>query len=324
MTLLVADASLRQLLSPEDKRNLKDAEAEGLAKVVDDADPLILELADEYNCTVLSNDNFVGHRRTHPWIDGSTDRFVQVRGERGAPRLEPFTAVARTDYSMSRAEERDELKDRHIDLKKSDHRDLLDYVYRCENPSCLRRSFVADESPVMPELQSGRLVCQSPSCRTELTRAGLASETIVFKLSPLDGGPGVRLPLELGSSIIVGRATDHLSLKELLSPERLKRLSRNHARLTATPQGLTVEDLNSTNGTTIARWRRERGATAPGIGLAARSAVIVKPRDRVELGNVIAVERSGRRFAFDLQPLPTDERSGRDAPRTHIASEEEF
>lgn len=146
---LLVDASLRSVLSPDDRRDLRRAEADGFAEALDYADPRILDLAEAHDCSVLTNDQFVGHRRERHWLDGNDDRFVQFEGRDGQVVLWLAQLTKRTSYSVSRAEETDELKSRRIDVPRRRGTHLLDSVYRCDNPGCLRRAF-APEGAVPP------------------------------------------------------------------------------------------------------------------------------------------------------------------------------
>lgn len=78
------------------------------------------------------------------------------------------------------------------------------------------------------------------------------------------------LPLHLGVTIVVGRAPpSHVQVRD-------SRLSREHARFTLTDAGkVTVEDLDSTNGTWVCRQRVKLVEASPG--------------DEVILGGVVVV-----------------------------------
>lgn len=216
-------------------------------------------------------------------------------------------------------EEQDELKDNRIDLGS----DLLRSFFRCENPTCVRRAFVPEGAVSAPERGSGGdAVC--PGCKGRLTRVGDARKTAVIKLSALGRSHAQRVPLPMGGTITIGRAADDLSLRDLLEPEDLRRVSREHLRIDFGRGGVTATDLNSSNGSTISRWDRGSRESAPPVRLAAGVAADVRPKDVVIVAGVLSVERSGRRFPFDMEPVAKRSRQARDEPRTVMHTGEEF
>jgi hypothetical protein len=296
---LVADTSLRSVLSSDDARELRRAEADGFAQVLDYADPVILDLAEAYDCSVLTNDQFVGHRRERPWLDGNDDRFVQFEGRDGDVVLWLAQLTKRTSYSVSRAEETDELKARRIDLARQRGTHLLSAVYRCDNPACLRRALAPDGAmPPPAHGPGGEAVCTT--CEQALTRVGDLRDTAVIKLVSSSGGEPVRLPLTAGGSVLIGRVSDDLSLKALLAPAELRKISREHASIAFDGRAVVITDHGSTNGTEYERWDRTVKSRSEGRRLAPQASQEVGPRDRAVLGGVLALERSGRRFPFDL------------------------
>jgi hypothetical protein len=319
---LIADSSLLSALPPDDRRLLRTAETDGYAHILEYADPTILDLAEQHDCSVLTNDQFVGHRRERPWLDGNDDRFVQFDGANGELQLRLAVLSQRTSYSMSRAEERDELKSRHIDPSRHHESHLLNSVYRCDDLDCLRRSF-APEGAIPPPARgrSGGAVCTS--CGNALTLVGTRRDTAVIKLSAEDGRDPVRVPLPADNKLVIGRASPDLSLKSVLVPAQLKRISRSHAALSFGQGRVFVEDLGSSNGSTFEAWDREGKRWAPGVPLGVDSPRQLGPRDRITLGGVLSVERSGRRYPFDLG---NPERSGQPpvSARTVLADAEEY
>ena len=324
VVLLVADENLRHLLSPSDRRLLKQAVQEGFALESPKADPLLLDLAEECDCLVLSNDNFVSYRRGRPWIEEESEpRFVQVKATPDSLDLEVISLRSRTSFSKSRAEEQDEMKERRIDIRRDLGSDLLKSFFRCDNPGCLRRTFLPDGALSPPERgPRGEAVC--PGCKRPLTRVGEGGEVAVIKLAGADGSHPHRVPLVRGSSVTIGRASGDLSLEDILPEQDLRRVSREHMRVEFANGRVTVVDLSSSNGSSISRWdsgRRERGAQ---VALDANRPAELRARDMVTIAGVLSVERSGRRFPFDMEPLEPSSGVRRDAPRTVIHTGEEY
>lgn len=296
---LVADESLSSLLLPDDRRALRDAISDGYAEQHAYADPRILDLAEAQVCAVLSNDQFVGHRRDRPWLDGNARQFVKiVPGPSGFElSLEPLSP--RSSYSVSQAEELDEMKDRRIDLRKQRGTRLLESMYRCDNRECQRRAFMADHATMPPKRgDEGAAVC--PSCEAPLTNLGSRVDVAIAKLLPIKGGNDARLPIQRGDALSIGRKSAQVSLSSVLEASALPRISREHVELTFDGSSLFVVDRGSTNGTTWERWNPEVRRRDPAISLRPGARHRLGPRDRLVLGGVLAIERSGRRYPFDL------------------------
>jgi hypothetical protein len=298
---LVADSSLRQQLSSEDRRRLKDAEAAGWAETHDYADEPLLDLAESAGCLVLTRDQFLGHRRQRPWIETSNQFLTWHVDE--AVTLEAADLAGRTGYSLSRAEEADDLKAHHLRPDTSKGAALLTGVYRCENESCVRRAFTPAGADVAPFAgPRGEALCAG--CKQALSLVGRRSEVAVVRLSAASDPKWTeRIPLAAGGALVLGRASSSLSLKSMLSDDALRRISREHLSLAFNGRRLVALDLSSTNGTTVQVWDwtgRQHGAASP---LPPHHALTVGPRDRLILGGALVVERSGRRYPFDLAPV---------------------
>ena len=220
----------------------------------------------------------------------------------------------RTGYALSRAEVRDELNALHLDPSRSSDSQLLADVYRCENSQCLRRAFGTPDAEVPPVAgNGGQAVCQS--CQQPLVRVGRRVDTAILKLTPVDGrAEPDRLPLPAGASVVVGRASADLSLKGLLNDDRRHRISREHLRATFDGRQVNVVELGSSNGTTIEAWDTKAKTHLRSAPLATGVPVRLAPRDRLTMAGVLTLERSGRRYPFDLAPPSPD--SGRAVPGT--------
>lgn len=301
---LVADSTLRGDLSRDDRRRLKDYEADRWAEVHDYADPVILDHAERHGCIVLTRDQFVGFRRERPWIESAPDQFVTWHVDGNGVRLEQANWLRRSDYSVSRAVERDELKALRLDPTSRQGASLLRHAYRCDNPACMRRAFGPSDAEVAPAPTShgGEPVCQG--CRQPLTVVGRRAETAILKVKALrTDAEWSRLPMGQHASITVGRASTDLSLSELVSEEDLRRISREHLLVHFDGHRVLITDLGSSNGTSIEHWDRANRRLDSAAKIPEGVRVELRPRDRVTLGGVLLVERSGRRFPFDLAPL---------------------
>jgi len=248
----------------------------------------------------LSNDNYVGYQAERPWIhDPNQKRFIQIAASRSEIILNEVTHVERTGFSKSRAEESDRLKDRGIDLKRDAKSDLLQILFRCDNPKCIRRAVLPDGAISTPERGSDdNAIC--PGCREPLTRVGEASKTLVLKLTSVKSRKELRFPLKVGQKMILGRIESDISLTEVLTEQDLARISRSHGKINFDGVRLNFEDLGSSNGSTIAFWDANNLRLSNDQRISDNQKIVIQPRDLIVLAGVLEIQRSGRRFPFDL------------------------
>lgn len=299
---LVGDESLAYHLRDGEERTLRQAVAENYAELWSNADDRILDLAEQHGCWVLTRDQFIGYRRSRPWLDGNRDQFVSWEVVGGSIRLEAVELRPRSSYSVSRAEEADELKALHLRPDSPPGERLLRDVYRCDNARCIRRMVAAEGTEFAPcEGVDGGALC--PSCSTPLARVGPRPSTAIVKLSRYRGKEkSLRVPLTARSSITIGRSEATVSLRNLLSDPDRGRISRRHLRLRFDGHVVTAEEMGSLNGSLLERWDKESRTRATGVALEG-GPVVLRPRDRLVAADVLVIERSGRRFPFDLRPV---------------------
>ena len=317
-TRLVADKNLRFKLAGEDLLQFKEAVRLEIVVEAEKADPVLLDLAESSNCLILSNDNYVGYQAERPWIhDSRQKRFVQISVSNSEIKLNEVTHLERTGFSKSRAEEADRLKDRRIDLKRDANSELLRSVFRCDNPKCLRRAILPEGAISTPERGTGdSAIC--PGCREPLTRIGEASRTVVIKLTNVKSRKDLRLPLEVGRELLLGRVERDISLAEVLKEADLARISRTHAKIGFDGNRLYFEDLGSSNGSTIAFWDPSQHRLLDNLRIPENQKIVIQPRDLIVLANVLEIQRSGRRFPFDLAQPASNPHLIRESPKTNI------
>ncbi len=317
-TRLVADKNLRFKLAGEDLLQFKEAVRLEIVVEAEKADPVLLDLAESSNCLILSNDNYVGYQAERPWIhDSRQKRFVQISVSNLEIKLNEVTHLERTGFSKSRAEEADRLKDRRIDLKRDANSELLRSVFRCDNPKCLRRAILPEGAISTPERGTGdSAIC--PGCRQPLTRIGEASRTVVIKLTNVKSRKDLRLPLEVGRELVFGRVERDISLAEVLKGADLARISRTHAKIGFDGNQLYFEDLGSSNGSTIAFWDPIQLRLLDNLRISQNQKIVIQPRDLIVLANVLEIQRSGRRFPFDLAQPASNPHLIRESPKTNI------
>lgn len=320
VVLLVADKNLRYSFGEVDLALFKQAVKDGYIVEHEKADPVLLELAEQTDCVVISNDNFVGYRRRHPWMEAAPARFVQIRTGVVGTRLELLALPKRTGFSKSRAEEQDHLKELRIDLKRDLGAGVLSIVYRCRNQACIRQAFAPEGAAVPPKIDpSGSVVC--PGCNEPLAAVGHAKRSAVVKLTSALDGRTDYFALEAGAAVTIGRSNSDVSLDGLLSEESRGRLSRRHLQVDFDGDRIAVTDLRSSNGSMLSRWSKAEQHLGEPTLLTPDTAELLRPRDSVSLAGLLTVERSGRRFPFDVQPALQGGRVAADAPKTVVRPE---
>lgn len=319
-TRMVADNNLKHKLVGDDLLQFKEAVKLGIVIEAEKADPVLLDLAESSDCLILSNDNYVGYQAERPWIhDPHQKRFIQISVSRSEIILNEVTHVERTGYSKSRAEESDRLKNHRIDLKRDAKSDLLQSLFRCDNPKCIRRAVLPVGAISTPERGAdGSAIC--PGCREPLARVGEASKTLVLKLTSVKSRKELRLPLVVGQELILGRTESDISLTEVLTELDLARISRSHAKISFDGLRLNFEDLASSNGSTIAIWDPNSLRLSNNQRISDNQKVVIQPRDLIVLAGVLEIQRSGRRFPFDLAQPGSNPNSNtiRESPKTRM------
>jgi FHA domain len=193
-----------------------------------------------------------------------------------------------TDASVLR--ERAELEKRGIEPEDASR--LLGHRYRCTFPGCPASGLFPDGLTVPPVLAGSETVC--PMCAQPLVSLGPRRASVEVKLAQR-GVEQLRIVVEDGSPVEIGRTAEigTASLAALrLDSSPVSLLSRRHLRLHCDGERrLWIEDLGSTNGTSIAR----RGETdvrpiEPG------SLLSVNRGDRIVLPDDVELSLSGRNY----------------------------
>ena len=297
---MVADKNLRFKFSKSDKTLFERALKDNYIVEAEKADPVLLDLVEKFNCLVLSNDNYVAYHRERPWLTSSDrKRFIQWRMNESKIELELLSLRERTGFSQSRAEEKDQLKNFHIDPDKDSSSVFLQSLFRCENSTCIRRQLLPEGALSFPERgDSDTAVC--PSCRVALTLVGDAKRIVVLKITGIKSGKSLRIPLEANRELTIGRASSGVSLSEILDEKDNARISRSHLKVGFNGDYLYIVDLNSSNGSMISTWDSSQRKLSVQSKVEPGKNIKLKPRDLVVLSGVLEIQRSGRRFPFDL------------------------
>jgi hypothetical protein len=295
VAVAVADESLRFVLSPTDRREFERAQRSGTVYTVDrSADEEILREAERTGALVLSGDRFVGHRRRHPWIQGCTDRFFgwTEDAEHGL-RIVPVEMGIAGAYSLSRGEEADLLRERHINPQRPDDLEVLLHAYRCTSPGCVPAQMFPDRLATPPARHEQRAVC--PWCKSELQDLGPRQRGVEVVIE-LGGRELTRKVLGEGAELVLGR-DDLPAVDDPEAAAALARVSRAHIRLRCQKGLLRVRDAGSTNGTAVARWNSNTRTLDRLEPLAAGQEAQLGHHDVVVMGEV-RLRRSGQQFAI--------------------------
>lgn len=305
--LAVADDSLRFDFAPDDRQRFERATREGLVRTVPDADRPILDIAERTGCAVLARDRFYAERSDYPWIDGNTQQFVHWYAQESVVHLEVHDMGVVESYDRSKAEEQALLKERRIRLKEGVGASLLEHTYRCDTPSCLQHQFDPAHLRTIAKRGKGENpVC--PQCEQPLTVTGSRPQSTIIKVSSLDGSP-TRLSIAAGQGLVLGRRHRlPVDLAQLLGPNGVKKVSRDHVEVRFDGRSVYVHDLGSTNGTKIETWDAAMRTHKPGFPLKGDDELELRPRDRVVVAGVLILQRSGRRLPYDL-PQPSGQSS---------------
>ena len=293
---VVADRSLFPRLDARGKQCLKDLRGQGCLEEVKFADERLLELAFSDNsprqgAVIATMDRFDDFRRRYPELDAakaiawSTDS----KGE-PVPEFRPFGP--RPHHQVSRKEEAGELYERGLRRYEVENRAASRY-FRCRQEKCLLAELWPDRLEELPRYDQDHDCFVCPGCKTPLDDAGPrppAVAVIVF-FDEVERG---RFLIEDGPGVMVGRTRSKrcIGLEELLPGSDLALISRTHIKLSIDGGNVTVEDLDSKNGTRIGDLESD-STTAKEIPAGRASSW---PLDcRIILPSRVALERSGRR-----------------------------
>ena len=323
---VVADRSLYYKLDEHGQQNLREMRHQGKLEEVRFADERLLELAfsnvsDHKGATIATCDRFDDFRRRYPELDDAK-AIAWSADDFGIPSPVLRAFGTRPHQQMSRKEEEGELYERGLRRYEVQNRAASRY-YRCQEEECLLAKLWPDRLKELPRYDQDhdRFVC--PSCKTPLNDAGprpSAVAVIVF----FEEVERARFLIEDGPGVMVGRnrSKNCVGLKEFLPGSDLAKVSRKHIKLALDGRSVTVEDLDSKNGTRIGGLEND-SATAEEIPPGRECSW---PLDRrIILPSGVTLERSGRRHPIigdhaddSLPTAPSGQITERaDVPPTH-------
>jgi hypothetical protein len=247
-------------------------------------------------------DKYEDWRRTHSWIQGSTDRFVGWSTETdGELRVYLRAMSTLPEEEASRLEEDRAFRDSGFDTKSREHEMVLGRMYRCDNPSCelhqVNPWFLI--GPPRRDRKRDRLVCDS--CGSEVIDVGEVGRVTQLKVDLPSSGSTGRFTIYQGEGTKIGRNTLMASLSELSSNDKttLRRVSAEHVTFRADGPVLMAADLGSTNGSTLQRYHRSSRSLSDPVRLEKHRPVQMNANDVLTLAEVVRIRRAGHRFRYD-------------------------
>ncbi|NEA73810.1 FHA domain-containing protein [Streptomyces sp. SID13588] len=300
---LVADASLlggrRRFADPAEARRLQDWVNRGLVEQVPDADERVLELAEMTGLPVITNDYYVDHRDSRPWIQGNDWQFLKpVPARGGTVELKPLHMGVRSPHEISRKAEESVLKKQGLlGAGRVPLENVVGRSWRCPARGCALYDTARGNSVLLPRMRAGRPTCELHALT--LLDQGSRAAAAQLKLL-LEGCCVARFTLDAGSTTRVGRSPGDggLSLHGLIPDQLLARISRSHIEIEARETGLWVKDLSSYGS----RVRRPRcgGSQGSWSPLPSDRSTDFGPGDELQLMPAVVLTRSGRRFPAEL------------------------
>lgn len=295
---LVADHSLRRQLAALDQRRFDTMVRAGALVAAPVADELLLRWAHDHGAHVLSRDQFLDHRRDHPWIDQHPERFHQWSAGSGEVRISAGPVEPAASALVSVAIERKELRRSGLDPKR--HWNLLHTRWRCTNGACAHARLWPDHLLVWPERdRRGGAVC--PGCGQPLDRVGRRGRLVQMVVgSARTGQELLRFPLESGQRQAIGRGMGAgagvIDITVGLGHDEAARVSRRHASLLLRKAKgearIIVTDEGSRCGTVLHQGDRT-------THLVEGDEHVLVVRDRLVLAGEVTLRLSGVRFASD-------------------------
>jgi ribosomal protein S28E/S33 len=299
----VADTSLWGLLEVTDgKRVVKEWKQRKHRVLFEDnvADGIILKLASTNGTKVITSDFYRDHRRPHPWLQNNSEDFFEWKLQGNEIVLITRTLEALSEYEISHHEERKEIAYSKLDPSSRPDREILETLYQCENMKCDLRKSSPSYLP-LPPIKDRRVneVLNCPECKKPVRRVGFVGQVAQLKFKILETGSSGRITFQIDQNVVVGRNDILRALSEVNEDDRkvCELVSGNHLQVLVSSGGVKVADSNSTNGSTISRINQDGVYGAPTA--LTNSTVGFNHGDKIYLGGVVEITRSGRRFGYE-------------------------
>lgn len=289
---LIADESLLEYLSRDDRRLAKRMGRAGELELLPEADEPLLDYAQANGGCVLSRDRFLAERPGRTWVP---ERFFtwevleeEVQIVRQPSRnTQPFDISRRVEQKLARSRGFRDLKRPALSKRWACTSDVP-CLTRELSPSCLR---------VLPLREGELILC--PGCRRPLLDLGPRPNEAELKLV-VDDEVLARFTIRQGQQIAFGRLTlpDTAKLARLAEKGVFAGLGRVHAHLRMADSRLAVRPVDDRHRVKLSRWSAKRRRFTRGREIRhADGFTAIAPRDVLLIGNRLELVRSGRSIA---------------------------
>ena len=302
MLMYVADHNLWGLLeSSNGSGEVQDWKRRKARLLLEDAvaDHVILRIASTNAIRIISGDNFRGHRRNHPWLQGNSESVFGWESINDEVILVPRTLEVLSEAQISQHSEVDSMKTMRLDPSIEIDREILESLYQCENFSCDLRRTSPSYLPVPPNRnRKRREKLECPNCQNPVRELGPIGKVAQLKFRILGTGKSGRITFRINTALTVGRNHFIQALSDVTQDDRelLSAVSGNHLQVFVSDSGVQVADNSSTNGTTIFRSTRPGILDSPTI--IGQKMVGLNHGDKLHLGEVVEITRSGRKYGY--------------------------
>jgi hypothetical protein len=307
----VADKSLWPLLknSGTSDREINDWKLRHQRRLVENdvADGPILRMASTDGSKVITKDTYRDHRRLHPWLQNNSEDFFGWAYDEDRIVLVPRTLEALSESDVSRFSEQRDMKSSQLDISQKEDQQILESLFQCQTVSCALRQANPSYLPKPPNRRrKERSILECPQCREPVREIGHVGRVSQFKFKILETGNTGRITFKVDSDVVIGRQDFINSLSSPTDDDReiVRSISGQHLLVHVSPSVCKVADNNSSNGTKISRLN-SRGTYSSPVSLSTEL-VGINLNDKVYLGGVIELMRSGRKYGYaNLTEAPT-------------------
>lgn len=307
----IADKSLWPLLrmSGVSEREITEWKTRHQRRLIENevADGPILRMASTEGRKVITRDTYRDHRRLHPWLQNNSEDFFGWERRDDTIVLVQRTLEALSESEVSRYSEQRDLKSSQLNVSQKEDQRVLESLYQCQKLSCELRQASPSFLPKPPNRRrKDRDVLECPVCHEEVREIGHIGRVAQFKFKILETGNSGRITFRVDSDVVIGRQDFINSLSSPTDDDRdiVRAVSGQHLLVHVTASACKIADNNSSNGTQISRWNSDGTYGAP-MELSSDLAGL-NQNDKVYLGGVIELMRSGRKYGFaNLTEAPT-------------------
>lgn len=302
--LYVADISLWGLLEAGDgKSAVKDWKqrrvSAGVLRECRVADGVILKMASTTGTKVITGDHYRDHRRKHLWLQNNSEDFFGWAKQDDEIVLTARTLDALSEYEISQYEEQKEIEYSKLDPSSRPDRDILETLYQCENLHCeLRKESPSylEFPPIRDRKSLGVLNC--PGCTKPVRKVGYVGAVAQLKFRIIETGASGRITFQAEQTVVLGRNDIFRALSEVTEDDRkaCELVSGSHLQVLVSAGAVKVADHGSTNGSTISRITHDDVYGTPTA--LTNKMVGINHGDKVYLGGVVEITRSGRKFGY--------------------------